>query len=158
MRHTTHTQQSISLESILVTALDKMQQLLTVLLNETSVLERNELKDQESITEEKIILTKQIEKNEQQRVHFLTTKSLNPTIPSEWLDNNKLISLWTKIKDVSEKAQKQNQINGLVINGNRRRVQTKIEILSASPPSAELVYSASGENIKQRNSNTIARA
>lgn len=156
MQHTT--QQSISLESILVIALDKMQQLLTVLLNETSALERSELEEQESITEEKIILTKQIEKNEQQRVHFLTTRSLNPTIPSEWLDNNKLISLWTKIKDVSEKAQKQNQINGLVINGNRRRVQTKIEILSASPPSSELVYSASGENIKQRRSNTIARA
>lgn len=60
MQHTT--QQSISLESILVTALDKMQQLLTVLLNETSALERNELKGQESITEEKSILTKQIEK------------------------------------------------------------------------------------------------
>ena len=151
-------QPPLSLESILINTQDKMQQLLDVLLNETSALEKNTLEELESITEKKIALTEQVEKNEYQRIHFLTTKSLNPTIPAEWLDNNKLISLWEKIKDISEQAQKQNQINGLVINGNRRRIQTRLEILNASPPSAELVYSATGENIKQRSSNTIASA
>ena len=158
MQHNTTQQPLLSLESILTNTQDKMQQLLDVLLNETSALEKNTLEELESITEKKIALTEQVEKNEYQRIHFLTTKSLNPTIPSEWLDNNKLISLWAKIKDISEQAQKQNQINGLVINGNRRRIQTRLEILNASPPSAELVYSATGENIKQRSSNTIASA
>ena len=151
-----HTTQPLSLESILTTTQDKMQQLLKVLKNETSILEKNNIEEFEGITQKKITLTEQIEKNEQLRIHFLTSKSLNPNKPSQWLQNNKLNSLWTKIKKLSEQAQKQNQINGLVINGNRRRVQTQIEILSASPPAAELVYSASGENIKQRNSKTLA--
>ena len=153
-----HTTQPLSLESILTTTQDKMQQLLKILKNETSVLEKNNFEEFEGITQEKITLTEQIEKNEQLRIQFLTTKSLNPNEPTQWLKNNKLNSLWTEIKKLSEQAQKQNQINGLVINGNRRRVQTQIEILSASPPAAELVYSASGENIKQRNSNTLAHA
>lgn len=153
-----HTTQPLSLESILTTTQEKMQQLLKVLKNETSVLEKNNIEEFEGITQEKITLTEQIEKNEQLRIQFLTTKSLNPNEPTQWLKNNKLNSLWSKIKELSEQAQKQNQINGLVINGNRHRVQTQIEILSASPPAAELVYSASGENIKQRSSKTLAHA
>lgn len=150
--------QSSSLESILNTTLERMQQLLKALVNETSALKNNDIEKVEATTAEKIILTEQIEESEKQRIHFLSTRGLDSSKPSEWLHNKKLNSLWKKIKNVSEKAQRQNQINGLVINGNRRQVETKIEILCASPPAVELVYSSSGENIKQRNSNTIARA
>lgn len=149
---------SLSLENILIFTQDKMHQLLQVLKKETVLLEKNNIDALESITLEKITLTEQIEKNEQQRIHFLTNKSLNANEPSQWLENNKLISIWNKIKYLSTQAQKQNQINGLVINGNRRRIQTQIEILSTSAPAVELTYSASGENIKQRHSNTLARA
>ncbi|MCW8901940.1 MAG: flagellar protein FlgN [Gammaproteobacteria bacterium] len=148
----------LSLENILVFTQDKMHQLLQVLKKETVLLEKNNIEALESITREKIILTEQIEKNEQQRIHFLTNKSLNANEPSQWLDNNKLISVWNKIKSLSTQAQKQNQINGLVINGSRRRIQAQIEILSTSAPAVELTYSASGENVKQRHSNTLARA
>ena len=151
-----HPTQPLSLESILETSLDKMQQLLKSLIDETSALKNNNIEEFEVITAEKIALTEQVEDNEKLRVHFLVNKGVNPSIPSEWLHNNKLNTLWAKIRDISKQAQKQNQINGLVINGNRRRVQTQIEILCASPPAAELVYSATGKNIKQRSSNTIA--
>ena len=153
-----HSTQPTSLESILATAQEKMQQLLKVLLNETTALKKNNLDELETITEEKIILTEQIEKNEQQRIHFLTIRGLNPSTPSEWLHSENLKAIWSEIKDVSEQAQKQNQINGMVIHGNRHRVQAQIDILNAAPPSVELVYSASGENIKQRNSTSIAQA
>lgn len=147
-----------SLETILTFTQEKMQQLLQTLKNETSILEKRNIEELESITTEKISLTEQIEKGEQQRIQFLTEQSHNPNEPAKWLTNNKLISLWTSIRKLSEDAQKQNQINGLVINGNRNRVQTQIEILSTSSPASELTYSASGENIKQRNSNSLARA
>ena len=153
-----HSSQSLSLESILKTSLEKMQQLHEILLKETSALKENNIEELEAVTQKKITLTQQIEENERQRIHFLTIRALNPAKPSDWLSNNKLNAFWSKIKNVSEQAQKQNQINGVVINGNRHRAQTQIEILSASPPAAELVYSASGKNIKQKNSNTIARA
>ncbi len=151
-------QNNLSLETILTLAQDKMQNLLQLLKNETLILEKNNIEELEKITLEKIAITEEIEKNEQQRIHFLNSKELNPNEPATWLSNNKLISTWSNIKKLSEQAQKQNQINGMVINGNRRRVQTKIEILNASSPASELVYSASGENINQKNSKTLAHA
>ena len=148
-------QQTLSLETILTLTQDKMLHLLELLKSETLILEKNNIEELEKITLEKITITESIEKNEQQRVHFLNTKALNPNEPATWLSNNKLISIWSNIKKLSEQAQKQNQINGMVINGNRRRVQTKIEILNTSAPASELVYSASGENINQKNSKIL---
>lgn len=150
--------QPLSLESILATTLDSMQRLLKVLLAETAALKKNKIEEFTTIAQEKTILTEQIEEGERMRIQYLTKKSLNPNEPSQWIQSDKLEALWSKIKETSTQAQKQNQINGLVINGSRRQTQTKIDILSASPPSSELIYSASGENIKQHNSNTIARA
>lgn len=149
------TAQPLSLELILATTLDEMQRLLEVLCEETTALKENNIENLENVTENKIRLTELVNKNEKLRIQFLSARSLDPSTPAQWLYNKELTSLWSKIKDVSEKAQKQNQINGLVINGNRRSIQNKIEILSASPPATELVYSSSGENIKQRSSNTI---
>lgn len=149
---------SLSLETILIFSRDKMQQLLKLLQKEASVLEKNNIDELESITQEKMTLTEQIEKNEQQRIHFLSSKSLNAAEPAQWLTNNKLISIWREIKEFSEQAQKQNQVNGQVIFGNRRRLKTQLEILSTSAPAVELTYSASGKNVNQHNSNTLARA
>lgn len=153
-----HVKDCVPLESILLFTHEKMQQLYELLKNETEVLKNNNIEELEDITLQKISLTEQIEKSELQRINFLSEKSLNPNEPTQWLQNNKLISVWEKMKSISEKAQKQNQINGQVIYGNRRRIQTKIEIIntSGSTPSAEIVYSPSGENVKQHTSNTLA--
>lgn len=148
--------QPLSLEVILDVTQKKMSMLLQTLKNETLALEKNNIEELHKLTENKISLTEQIEKNEQQRIHFLTAKSLNPNEPTQWLKNNKLISAWEKIKTLSQQAQKQNQINGQVINGNRRRIQTQIEILSTSAPTVELTYSSSGQNVNQQQSKTLA--
>ena len=147
---------SLSLETILIFAQNKMQQLLQVLNRETSIIEENNFGKLESITLEKISLSVQIEINEQQRIHFLTAKSLNPNEPVQWLQNNKMISLWHDIKKLSEKAQKQNQINGQIIDDNRRRLQTQIEILATSSPAAKLIYSAESKNSIHHDSNSLA--
>ena len=151
-------QHPLSLEVILNVTQNKMSKLLQTLKSETLALEKNSLDELQGITEEKISLTTQIEKNEQQRIHFLMSKELNPSEPTQWLKNNKLIAIWEKIKVLSQQAQKQNQINGQVINGNRRRIQSQIEILSMSPPAIESTYSSSGENVSQQQSKTLARA
>lgn len=152
------TSQALSLQEILLFTKDKMQRLLQALNNETLVLKNNNVNDLEKITEEKIKLTSEIEKNEQLRIHFLNNKALDPDEPAQWLLSKNLKTIWKEIKLLSEKAQKQNQINGQVINGNRRRVKTQIEILSTSSPSVELTYSSTGENVNQHNSKTLAHA
>jgi len=150
---------TLSLESILTISLDKIQQLLKILQQETELLKKNNIAELENLTLKKTNLTEQIESNEKQRVNFLNAKSLNPNQPEQWLKTPHLITIWDSIKDFAEQSKKQNQINGLVINRNRNRVKTQIEILSRSSlPPTDLVYSASGEGVKQRSPNTLARA
>jgi len=149
----------LSLESILTISLDKIQQLLKILQQETELLKNNNIAELENLTLKKTNLTQQIEINEKQRVNFLSAKSLNPNQPEQWLNTPHLITIWDSIKNFAEQSKKQNQINGLVINGNRNRIKTQIEILSRSSlPPTDLVYSASGQGVKQRNPNTLARA
>lgn len=149
----------LSLENILASSADKLQQLLQLLKIETEVLTKNNIDELENITQKKIILTEQIEKLEQQRIDCLTQKTLDPNKPKQWLQTKNLISLWKKIKSVAADSKKQNQVNGLVINGNRNRIKTQIEILSTSSlPAVAVSYSSSGESIQQRDSKTIALA
>ena len=147
---------SLSLETILISTQEKMDSLLQVLKSEILVLKNEDVKELENITLKKIALTEEIEKNEKIRVNFLNQRALDPNEPAQWINNKNLTSIWSNIKNISEQAQKQNQINGMVINGNRRRIQAKIEIFSSSSPAGELMYSASGENINQNNSKIIA--
>ena len=147
---------TLSLETILLFTQDKMQQLLNALKDEAKVLQKYDVDELENITSLKVTLTEQIEKNEQRRIEFLNEKSLDPNKPKQWLNNDKLNSIWQKIKTISEQSQKQNLINGIVINGSRRRIQAQINILSSSSPTVELVYSASGESVSHRDSITLA--
>ena len=78
MQDSLHT---LSLESILTFAQDKMQQLLIVLKKEALLLKENNIEELGSITLEKITLTEQIENNEQQRIHFLSQRSLDANEP-----------------------------------------------------------------------------
>ncbi|MFK5913952.1 MAG: flagellar protein FlgN [Woeseiaceae bacterium] len=147
-----------SLINILSSTQDKVTQLLKLLLLETKMLEKNDIEALETITLKKVDITEQLEKSDQQRIAFLTSYSLNPDNPQQWLKTNEQKKIWQEIKTLSIKAQKQNQINGQVINGSRNRIQSQIQILNALPPSPELTYSAKGANIQQHTSNTLARA
>lgn len=150
---------NFSLEKILTLCSDSMQQLLVLLQEETAVLKDNDIPRLEDITLNKIAATEQVEKNELLRVQFLNQQSLDPNQPGQWIKNAKLKSIWNELKDFASQCQKQNQINGLVINGYRNQVKTQIEILSTSSlPEADLVYSSSGEGVQQRKSKTLAHA
>lgn len=150
---------SVSLEKILTLCSKSMQQLLMLLQDETAVLKTNDISRLEEITSNKIAITEQVEKNEQLRIQLLSQYSLDPDQPSQWITNARLKSVWNELKGIASQCQKQNQINGLVINGYRNQVKTQIEILSTSSlPEADLVYSSAGESVQQRNSKTLAHA
>jgi len=153
MPHAIHT---LSLDTILLFTQDKMKQLLDVLKLETHVLEKNNIEELESITQEKIQLTEQIEKSEQRRIAFIAEKALDPNEPQQWIKGEKLSTLWQKIKITSEQCQKQNMINGLIINGSRRRVQAQMNILNFASPNNELVYSATGTSVNPHSSKSLA--
>jgi flagellar biosynthesis/type III secretory pathway chaperone len=149
------TAHTLSLETILSFTHNSMKQLLLVLNNETKLLKENNPDALQDITQEKLKLTEQIENSEQQRIHLLTELNLDPNEPAQWLQTRSLKILWQQIKTVAEASQKQNQINGIVINSNRHKIQTQLDILNASP-AVDLVYSATGMSVKQRGLNTLA--
>lgn len=146
---------TLSLETILAFTHDSMKQLLLVLNDETKFLKENNLAELQGITQKKLTLTEQIENSEKKRIRLLTELKLDPNEPVQWLQTKALKKLWQQIKTVSEASQKQNQINGIVINKNRHRIQTQLDILNATPAS-EMVYSASGMSVRQRGLNTLA--
>lgn len=145
------------LEHILSTSRDTMQQLLETLQQEAKVLESNNIEELERITIEKMTITDAVEKNDKQRASFLLDHSLDPLNPGQWLTTDNLKTLWQEIKEVSADCQRQNQVNGLVINSNRRRVKAQLEIFNPSPSSLELVYSSSGETVNTSSSNKLAQ-
>ena len=147
------------LENILADSAKKLQQLLQLLKIETEALKESNIDELESISQKKIVLTEQIENIEQQRIDFLIQKSLDPNKPKQWLKSKRLVSIWQEMKKIAIDSKKQNQVTGLVINGNRNRIKTQIEILNTSSlPAADLAYSSSGESISQRDSKTLALA
>lgn len=149
----------VMLEKILVDCAEAMQQLLLLLREEITVLKVNDIARLEEITLSKTSITEKIEKNEKLRIQFLSQHSLSPQEPEQWITNSKLKKLWDEVKDIARQSQKQNQINGLVINGYRNKVKTQIEILSTSSlPEADLVYSSLGESVQQRKPKTLAHA
>ena len=134
-----------------------MQQLLQLLKSETELLKSNDIEALEKITSEKTKLAEKIERLEHQRIVVVKQQNADPAEPRQWLVTTTLQKQWKKLRNISEQAQRQNQINGLVINGRRNSIQTQIEILCNARPATDLVYSANGKNIKQDNSSTLAR-
>ncbi len=149
---------TLSLEPVLEASIEAMQQLLQLLKYETEMLKNNDIEGLEKITGDKTRLAEKIERLEQQRIVVVKQQNADPAEPRQWLINATLQKQWQKLRNVSEQAQRQNQVNGLVINGRRNSIQTQIEILCNARPATDLVYSANGKNIKQDNSSTLARA
>lgn len=149
----------LSLETIISICSEKMQQLLRLLQEETSILKVKDIKRLEEITLNKMSITEEVEQHEKLRVELLSECSLDPNQPKQWITNAGLKASWNELKEFAKQCKKQNQINGLVINGYRNQIKTQIEILSTSSlPEADLVYSSAGEGIQQRKSKSLAHA
>ncbi len=154
MQQTPHT---LSLDHILQHSQQKMQQLVQLLQQETEALRQNDIALLETIAPQKQQLAADIEAAEQQRVQHLQKRTLDPQQPRQWLKSKTEKACWKKLRQLAEQAHRQNQINGLVINGNRQRIQAQIEILCNAKPGNDLVYSANGKNIRQNDSNTLGQ-
>ncbi len=63
--------------------------------------------------------------------------------------------IWQDIEQLSRDCEQQNRINGIIIEHNRKRTETALNILQGQTGNAEL-YSASGSTVSASNRQSIA--
>ncbi len=74
------------------------------------------------------------------------------------LSTEPLKSLWKTLLRIAQACQKQNQINGSIINTTKRHVEQASTILNGLQPASELRYGRSGETVSERQPRTLAKA
>ena len=142
-----------------------LQQLLDALHSEHAALSKNDLKAVQSISEEKILLMEHLEDLNKERRTLLENAGLDITSTGigDFLQNSKspraplIKSLWKEISNLSNQCDKQNNINGIVIESNKRHTENALSILQGKQQNTEL-YSKKGESIKASHNQTLLRA
>ena len=142
-----------------------LQQLLDALHNEHKALSENDLKAVQIISEEKILLMEHLEDLNKERRTLLEQAGLDITSTGieDFLQNSKspraplIKSLWEDISNLSSQCDKQNNINGIIIESNKRHTENALSILQGKQQNTEL-YSKKGESIKASHNQTLLRA
>ncbi|VAW97415.1 hypothetical protein MNBD_GAMMA23-920 [hydrothermal vent metagenome] len=142
-----------------------LEQLFHALENEYTALSNNDLQAIESIAQEKTILMEQLEDLNKERHTLLEAAGLNLSEngiddflnSSTLADNPVLKTLWGNISSLSKQCEKQNNINGIIIENNKRHTENALSILQGKQQTTEL-YSSKGQSIKMAKNQTLIRA
>ena len=70
---------------------------------------------------------------------------------------NEATAIWQQIETLTRQCRKQNQINGIILEKNRRRTEKALAILKGQTPQAA-TYTASGETCHSQSRNSLAKA
>lgn len=142
-----------------------LQQLLAALNNEHEALEKNNITSIHNFANEKIILMEHLEDLNKERRVILDDAGLDLTSSgiSDFLQNSnsprspQMKTLWDDISALSKQCEKQNNINGIVIEANKRRTEEALSILQGKQQNTDL-YSNKGKSIKASHHQTLIRA
>ena len=142
-----------------------LNQLLNALLNEYDALSTNNIKLIENIAKEKIILMEQLEDLDKEKKILLEKSGLDISSSSieEFISKSSsprapiMKNIWEKISTLTKECEKQNNINGIVIESNKKHTENALSILQGKQQDTEL-YSEKGTSIKTSNPQTMVRA
>jgi len=70
---------------------------------------------------------------------------------------NKTAIIWQQIEDLTRQCRKQNQLNGIILEKNRRRTEKALAILKGQSPQVG-TYTASGETCNNQFRHSLAKA
>ena len=123
-----------------------LQQLLLALDNEHKALVDKNIDSIKSIAEEKIVLMEHLEDLNKERRSLLDNAGLDITSTGvgDFLQNSKsprapqMKALWDEVSNISKQCDKQNNINGIIIESNKRHTENALSILQGKPPNTEL--------------------
>jgi len=140
-------------------------QLLNALNKEHQSLSNGDIQSIESIAREKIILMEHLEDLNKERRILLEAAGLDLSssgIEDFFLNNNsprapQMKTCWTEISNLTNQCEKQNNINGIIIENNRRHSENALSILQGKQQGTEY-YSNKGAPIKTSKNQTLIRA
>ncbi len=142
-----------------------LEQLQQALKNEYQALSDNNMPAIETIAREKTVLMDSLEDLDKERRNILSSAGLNlrATGIEDFLQNDnsgqaaELKTTWTKIADLTRQCEKQNNINGIIIENNKQHTENALSILQGKQQGTEL-YSRQGKSIKTAAKQTVIRA
>lgn len=142
-----------------------LQQLLLALKNEHKALSENNIETIQVIAAEKILLMEHLEdlNNERRTLLELAGLDITATGIGDFLQNTSspraplMKTLWDEISKLSSECDKQNNINGIIIESNKRHTENALSILQGKQQNTEL-YSKNGQSIKASHNQTLIRA
>ncbi len=142
-----------------------LNQLLNALINEHQALSENNHQSIEAIAKEKIILMEQLEDLDKERRNLLEKAGLDleATGIKDFFNNSSsprapiMKSIWEKISKLTRDCEKQNNINGMIIENNKQHTENALSILQGKQQNTEL-YSNKGTSIKMSKQQTLIRA
>lgn len=138
-----------------------MTHLHQALEQECQALSDNDLNTLQSIAEKKRSLSQGLDALEEKRMALFRETGFSPDnagmqalFDKAPVDVNKA---WTTLETLTKRCQRQNNINGMVVDNNLRRVQMALAILQGQTIETEL-YNSTGTAITARNAQPLAQA
>jgi len=142
-----------------------LEQLHAALNTEHKALSENNITDIQTIAQEKIILMEHLEDLDKERRLVLEKAGLNLSATgiedyfqqSSSTSAPELKSLWETIAHLSKQCEQQNDVNGIIIESNRRHTENALSILQGKQQNTEL-YTSKGKSVKASGKQTLIRA
>lgn len=131
-----------ALLSLLQNIQQQSQQLLDCLQQEKLALKNNQLEELSEISNQKLALLDQLEQLDKQRSASSANENFNDFVANS--NNTGLISQWDVCRKTIAECQKQNEINGRLINKRSQMNQDILSILSGRKQQADETYNAKG--------------
>ena len=141
-----------------------LQQLKVTLDNEHEALSSQNLEKLNEFAEAKQLLIENLEDLDGERKKILADAGmeLGKTGVEDYLSRfssgkNELVRIWEAISKLSRECEKQNNVNGVIIESQRRRTETALDILKGNSGESEL-YSKKGKSVSVNRKSTSIRA
>lgn len=158
--------QQAGLELLLRDMYEALTELSLVLENENQALENTEIDKLQKAATDKERLSSQLEKLEGQRVKLLQSANVELDkasmsrfiIDSAGSSADSLTSIWEMVEELAIKCDKQNRVNGIVIENTKRQTQAALAILKGHFSTEDNLYDADGSSVSQTANSTLARA
>lgn len=133
------------------------------LQTEYRALSDNDRQGIEQAARDKSRLTALLDDLEQERVSLLREAGLDLDRSGvmaylsrhQQREANPVATLWQEIEQLSRECEQQNRINGIIIEHNRKRTETALNILQGQTGTTEL-YSSSGNTVSSSSRQSIA--
>jgi len=156
---------TLELPLLLQDIAEHLAQLDRTLENEHTALIENDLNNIVQAANDKIYLFEILEDLEKERHALLLAAGLDfdsNGIMAYLQRNtsqarNESAAIWQQIEDLTHRCRRQNQINGIILEKNRRRTEKALAILKGQTPQVT-TYTANGETCQRQSQHTLAKA